>query len=152
MRFCLFILLAASLATAHAHGVQHRIEHGQALVITLSYGNDRPYAHEAFALFAGEDAKPTLKGRTDAAGRAVFIPGETTQWRFETHARHGHGAVFEFSVPAPPRSAANAPAPAVPPEQAPPPAGPSQTSLMLFGLSLVFGGFGAYQLFLRRQA
>lgn len=154
MRCCLFMLLFTSLATAHAHGVQHRIESGPAVIITLSYGNGKPYAHEPFALYAAGMPAPVIKGITDAAGRAVFIPDTTSEWRLEAHARHGHGTVFDFTVPA------VAPAPALEPAQnsSPPPApptpaldDPNQASLILFGLSLVFGGFGLYQLFLRRR-
>lgn len=157
--FCLPVLLAAGLSVAHAHGVTHAVERDQALVVRLAYSNGKPYAHEEFALYAAGAGKPHLKGRTDAAGRAVFIPGEATRWRFETHARHGHGTVFDFTVPAvvpPPAPAATAatqePGPPPPPVAATPvPDGPSQASLALFGLSLVFGGFGVYQLFLRRR-
>jgi nickel transport protein len=154
VRFCLFMLLASGLATAHAHGVQHRIEPGQAIVVTLSYGNGKPYAHEAFALYAAGTAKPMLKGITDAMGRAVFIPDAASQWRLETHARHGHGTVFDFTVPAAPPAppAAETQQSALPPAPpTPAPAGPNRASLILFGLSLVFGGFGLYQLFLRRR-
>lgn len=162
MRIALFLLAAAWLPTAFAHSVQHRLDTtAHAVVISLNYTNGKPFAHEKYALHAGDGARPELTGHTDSAGRVVFLPGAVTDWRLKTMAAHGHGLVIDLHLP-PAQPAQPVPPPATPPDPPTTPASPvqpapaesgqpSQASLALFGLSLLFGGFGAYQLFLRRR-
>lgn len=131
------------------------------MVLTLTYGNGKPFANEKYALYAESADQVLQSGHTDAAGRLFFVPGSMTRGRIKAQAHHGHGIVADFSVPllAPtPTTTATASTTApVPTEHAVaeiPPAAtlrPNPASLALFGLSLLFGGFGTYQLFLHRQ-
>jgi len=153
--FCLPIMLAWT-NPAQAHAVHHHIDTGDAIVITLSHGQGKPFAGEKYTLTPLNPAGLTaagLSGHTDSAGRIVFLPGEQQRWQLKAMTTHGHGVSIEFSVPAPiaqpPAEVAN-PAPALTPAPAIT-EGPSEASLALFGLSLIIGGFGAYQLFAHRR-
>lgn len=155
LRLGIFLLLAGWLAVSQAHGVRHEISTGPAVSLTLSYANGKPFANEPYALHADGAAKPTLTGHTDSAGRIIFLPGNTQQWRLKAQAAHGHGVNIEFTVPRPPPTPAAPPAPALSPSPSastsPESQRPNDASLALFGLALLLGGFGAWQLFMRRR-
>lgn len=159
MRIALFLLAAACSSLALAHSVQHHVATATgAAVITLSYANGKPFAHEKYSLQAAGSTRPDLTGHTDADGRIVFLPGATDNWHLKAMATHGHGLAIDLHLPPaqpvpPPATPPDPPTtPASPVQPAPAESGqPSQASLALFGLSLLFGGFGAYQLFLRRR-
>jgi|GEM_PF-1299391 len=157
MRRLFSLLLALFALPAFGHAVHHHIGErlDRAIVIALTYSNGKPFADERYRLYADGAANPTLSGRTDSAGRIVFLPGDAKRWRLATHARHGHGVALEFATPAAPSppSLPAAPAPTGPTDASPPAAasGPSRASLALFGFSLIFGGFGLYQLWGTRR-
>ncbi len=158
MRIGIFFLLAAWISPTLAHSVHHRIDAVQAaIVLTLSYGNGQPFAHEKYALYADKTEQPAQTGHTDADGRVIFVPASTEHWRIKAQSAHGHGLALDFTVPSavpPATTHALVPAPASPAlacTQAPATTAPNATSLALFGFSLLFGGFGAYQLVLRRR-
>lgn len=161
----LCLLLCYGPALALAHGVHHRIEAGNAVVITLTYANGKPFANQKYALTPVGQEKPRQLGNTDASGRIAFVPDAITDWRLQATAADGHGLKREFVLPppspAPPPAALPAsPASAVPaaaPAQATPtlsavPASetPPRWMMAVSGLSLIFGLFGLYQLFVRR--
>lgn len=151
------------LSPAQAHSVQHRIQATEAIVLTLTYGNGKPFAHEKYSLYAEQADQALQTGYTDSAGRVFFVPGSMTHGRIKAQASHGHGVVADFSVPSPTlpattSSTANTSATAqasqaVAVADAPHSATshPNTASLALFGFSLLLGGFGAYQLFLQRR-
>ncbi|MDP1653260.1 MAG: hypothetical protein Q8L56_11115 [Rhodocyclaceae bacterium] len=151
MRSVLPILAALCLSTAHAHEVRHRIENAQAAVVTLVYGNGKPFAHERYELSPRTADQPAQTGRSDSAGQVIFLPGDTREWRLKTFSAHGHGVDLEFDFPAapPPTKTETLAAPIVAQPVAEP--GPSRASLALFGFSALLAGFGIYQLFLRRR-
>lgn len=139
MRVLLFLLLMLSGA-ASAHEVLHAVETAGAVVLRLSYADGKPFSYEAYELYPGQNDIPAQVGRTDAGGRVVFLPGVSGQWRIRAFSADGHGVDLRFEAPAVASQAA-----AVTP-------GPNRVSLILFGLSLLLGGFGLYQLFLKRKS
>lgn len=139
----LLLLLALCAASARAHEVHHRIEATQAVVVTLTYANGEPFAFEKYALYPDGQATPQQVGNTDAHGRIVFIPGSTGHWRVQATSADGHGLNQSLSVPTTPSGHTGQSSPSA-----------SETTprwlLAGFGLALIFGLFGVYQLFSRR--
>lgn len=127
------------LAGAQAHEVHHRVDAASAVVVALAYANGEPFAYEKYALYPAGQETPTQVGNTDAAGRVVFIPGATREWRLQANSADGHGANLTFAAPA--TDAAKA----APRETTP------RGLLAGFGLSLIFGLFGLVQLFARKK-
>lgn len=140
-RFYIGILLwLLGSASGQAHEVHHQIEAAGAVAVRLSYADGKPFAFEAYEAYAEGQATPAHVGRTDATGRALFLPGDTRRWRLKAYAADGHGVDIRVEAPA---------VAAVP--CAMPPEGPNRASLLLFGLALLLGGFGLLQLWLRRK-
>ncbi len=139
MRALLLLLLMLSGA-APAHEVLHAVETSGAVVLRLSYADGKPFSYEAYELYPDQNEVPAQVGRTDAMGHVVFLPGVSKQWRIRAFSADGHGVDLHFETPAVAGQAA-----AVTP-------GPNRVSLVLFGLSLLLGGFGLYQLFLKRKS
>lgn len=138
--FTTIVLFLAGLMPAGAHEVHHTISTGNAVIVQLKYADNTPFAFEAFeAIPEGADT-PAQVGRTDAEGRAVFAPGAVKHWRFKAYGADGHGIGLNFDVPE--MSAANT---GKDRDEA-----PNRASLVLFGLSLLLGVFGLYQLWLRK--
>lgn len=138
----LALLLTLWIGQAAAHEVHHRVDTTAAVAVRLTYADGQPFAYEAFEATAEGAATPAQVGRTDAQGRAVFIPGDATRWRLRAFSADGHGVDIRFDVPA--LAAAAGPT-------APPPDASSRAALGLFGLGLLLGGFGLYQLWLKRK-
>lgn len=130
------LLFAAPCA---AHEVQHTIKTAGAVTVRLAYTDGKPFAYEAYELYpAGKDI-PAQVGRTDAHGRIVFIPGTNSSWRLKVFSADGHGADLRFESPA-------VTAPSAPADD-----GPTRSSLILFGLSLLLAGFGLIQFLIRKR-
>jgi nickel transport protein len=123
-------------AAAHAHQVVSTIGSAPATVATLTYADGKPFAYEAYELFAGGAETPRQVGRTDALGRVTFLPDGQQAWRLRAFTEDGHGIDTAFEVAPHPVSAATT-SPRLP--------------LALLGGSLVLALFGLYQLFLRRR-
>lgn len=138
MRTLIFLLCWIGTA-AQAHEVHHRIAATEAVVIALSYANGQPFAYEKYALTPAGQNAPMQVGNTDAQGRIVFVPGATAKWRLTATSADGHGVVFEFDVPTITSSADEADGAKTP-----------RWLLAGFGLSLIFGLFGLFQLFMRK--
>lgn len=135
------LLLCSGATVAQAHEVHHRIESQDAVVVSLAYANGEPFAYEKYALYpAGQDV-PAQVGNTDSAGRVVFLPGTTRQWRLQANSADGHGVHLEFAASASSVAATAAPAEAMP-----------RWLLAGFGLSILFGLFGLVQLFMRKKS
>lgn len=157
MRFVLLFLISLLASPGiRAHGVEHRIERGDALILTIRYSNGEPLAQASYSLYRGDAPAAVQTGRTDALGRVFFLDDDSdlpALWRIEVHARDGHGLKRELSLPPRPLASevASAPEPAPVVPVAPEEPGPNKASLALFGFSLILGGFGLYQLLLRRR-
>ena len=138
MKSLLAVLLFLA-ASAQAHEVHHRIEATDAVVITLTYANGQPFAYEKYALTPAGQETPQQVGNTDALGRIAFVPGAMLAWRLQATSADGHGVNQEFTVPATGTRAA--------PEVATMP----RWLLAGFGLALIFGLFGLFQLFMGKK-
>ncbi len=160
----LLLLVCVWTPLAQAHAVNHRIEVATAAIITLNYGNGRPFAHQQYALTPAGQSKPMQVGETDAQGRIAFVPGELRHWRLKASSADGHGVSRGIIVPAPtqletalPATAASTSVSSSPPMQADVPAADSLSCdppvwlRASIGLALMFGLFGLYQMFLRRR-
>lgn len=141
MRILPFLFMLWIGQTA-AHEVHHAVETTAAVAVRLTYADGEPFAYEAFEATPEGGARPAQVGRTDAQGRAVFVPGTATRWRIKAFSADGHGVDVRIEVPAvaPPTTGT-----------APPPDTPNRASLLVFGLGLILGGFGLYQLRLRKK-
>jgi nickel transport protein len=135
----LFFLLCCWATFAQAHEVHHRIAASGAVVISISYADGKPFAYEKYMLYPAGQETPQQVGNTDAAGRVVFLPGTTKDWRLQATSADGHGTNLEFAAPETGAPAGTAAAETTP-----------RWLLAGFGLSLIFGLFGLFQLFMRK--
>lgn len=133
------ILLALGATLAQAHEVHHGIEARGAVVVTLTYANGQPFAYEKYALTPAGQETPQQVGNTDAHGRVAFVPGAIEKWRLQVTSADGHGVNLEFATPAADVGGKSAEAPL------------PRWLLGGFGLSLIFGLFGLFQLFVRKK-
>jgi nickel transport protein len=136
----LWVLPAALLAGAlHAHSLVHTAQTGSALVVELRYGDGSPFSYEAAEVFRPGEAVPFLAGRTDANGRLAFVPDRPGEWRVRAFSEDGHGGDFTVTAGAGAGPAASAPA-------------LDAVGGLAVGLSILFGLFGLWSLFLRRKS
>jgi nickel transport protein len=135
----LFFLLLWPLA-AGAHEVHHAISAAGAVAISLSYADGRPFAYEKYELTPEGQQVPVQVGNTDAAGRVVFLPGGTRNWRLKAYSADGHGVDLRFESPTVTGTVAATAA-----------AKPDRVGQMVLGLAVLFGLFGLVQLFQRRR-
>lgn len=134
------LLLCAWSTFAQAHEVHQRIEATEAVVVTLTYANGEPFAYEKYALYPAGQETPLQVGNTDAAGRVAFVPGTVKNWRLAATSADGHGVNLDFAAP---ETVGAAAAPANEPLP--------RWLLAGFGLSLIFGLFGLFQLLMRKK-
>jgi len=136
---CLLALLPA-VGAAQAHQVLSSVSGAPATVVTLRYGDGKPFSYEGYELFRGGEGLPAQVGRTDAQGRVVFLPGAARQWHLRAFSQDGHGVDRRFEVAAP---------------QGTPAAAGDRTllhpALAILGGALLLTLFALYQLFLRRR-
>lgn len=140
MKAIVFLLTLWAVQAA-AHEVHHVVETTAAVAVRLTYADGQPFAYEAFEATPEGGPRPAQVGRTDAQGRAVFVPGATRRWRVKAVSADGHGVDLRIEVPTVAASTTTA---------TPPPDTPNRASLLVFGLGLLLGGFGLYQLRLRK--
>lgn len=156
----LLLLLCSPGALVQAHSVEVALEHADAIVVTLRYGDGRPFAHQRYSLTPAGAEKPLQSGVTDAHGRIVFLPGTTRDWQLKASSADGHGVKRTLVIPPPPVTATAGADIAPPPRTATPPAAPETSAACgqspwltaLTGIGLLFGSFGLYQLFGRRKS
>jgi nickel transport protein len=125
-------------------------------VITLSYGDGKPFAFEQYEVTPQGSEIPSQVGRTDALGRAAILPvfGQTLAGQslagqsleIVATTKDGHGA--RLTLPA--TDAGSAPSASPPP---PKPTFSESPRWMQFatGAGILFGLFGLLQLFTRRK-
>lgn len=110
-----------------------------AQLITLQYADGQPFAFEAYELYPAGETTPFQVGRTNAQGQLVFVPDSRSEWRLKAYSADGHGVDQTLtatpSQPGQPLTSTSLPRPL----------------LLVAGLGIIFGLFGFYQLFLRRQ-
>ncbi|HMM54640.1 MAG TPA: ABC transporter permease [Candidatus Desulfobacillus sp.] len=121
-----------------AHEVLHAVSAQSAVSVRLTFADGQPFAFEAFEVYAAGADKPQAVGRTDAQGRAVFVPPETGEVRFRAFSADGHGVDLKFD---PPRGS----------QAAAPAADGERGAKLILGAGLLLTLFGIVQLFARRE-
>lgn len=135
-RWVLIAMLAClHLSPAFAHEVHHSIGAQNAVSVRLTFADGRPFAFKAFEVYAAGSDKPHAVGRTDAQGRAVFLPPEAGEVRFRAFAADGHGVDLKFD----------------PPHGSVAVAAEDRSTKLIFGAGLLLALFGIVQLFARRK-
>lgn len=121
-----------------AHEVVVATGTSPATVVQLNYADGQPFAFEAYELYPVGSEIPAQVGRTDAAGRVVFVASGGQEYRLKAWSADGHGV--ERSVLA--SGEAGEPGVTQP---------ASRSGLLLAGLGGIFGLFGLWQLYLRKK-
>lgn len=85
-------------AGVFAHGVDYRIEYGEAVMVHFTSQHGGPMAGAGFRVFSPTGRELFVRGETDALGRAVFVPNQPGQWRVLMATEDGHGADVEVPV------------------------------------------------------
>lgn len=98
----IFLLLLAtaplSSVTAFAHGVDYRVVRGEAVLVHFSSHHDETMAGAGFRVFTPDGRRVFASGKTDALGRAVFVPDRPGNWRLLMATEDGHGAEVEIVI------------------------------------------------------
>jgi nickel transport protein len=156
MRKSLLAILFLMTLPAAAHHVGYEVDRGEAVVVSLAYGNGSPLAFDRYEIIAEGEEAPYQSGITDAMGRIVFLPDRTSTWRVRVFSEDGHGADFTFEAgPAEPAAAGpdREPVNTLMPEVVEAEnkrlverfAGP------VFGVGIILSAFALFSLFARRR-
>lgn len=138
MRVLLALPAALLAGTLHAHALSHTAQPGSAVIVELRYGDGSPFSYESAEVYRPGEAVPFLAGRTDANGRMAFVPDRAGDWRVRAFSEDGHGG--DFTVAAAGDAGTSTPA-----------AGLGTVGGLAVGLSILFGLFGLWSLFLRKK-
>jgi nickel transport protein len=130
------ILLAGAL---NAHTLNHSAQPGSAVIVELRYADGSPFSYESAEVYRPADTVPFLAGRTDANGRLAFVPDRSGEWRVRAFSEDGHGV--DFTVAAAPDGGPSAPS-----------TGLGTVGGLAVGLSVIFGVFGIWTLFVKRKS
>jgi len=134
------VLPAALLAgTLHAHSLTHTAQPGSAVIVELRYGDGRAFSYEAAEVYRPAESVPFLAGRTDANGRLAFVPDRSGDWRVRAFSEDGHGGDFTVAAVAEGGSSPSS-------------AGLGEVGGLAVGLSILFGLFGLWSLFIRKRS
>lgn len=112
---------------------------GNAVIVALRYGDGSPFSYESAEVYRPAESIPFLAGRTDANGRLAFIPDRAGDWRIKAFSEDGHGG--DFTVATTGEGGTSAPS-----------VGLGTLGGLAVGLSLLFGIFGVWSLFLRKRS
>lgn len=93
-----FLILLASEALAH--GVDHKVDRAEAVVVAFSSHHQAAMVDVGYRVFSPDGRSLFAQGRTDALGRAVFLPDAPGTWRVLMATDDGHGAEVEVLVEA----------------------------------------------------
>ena len=132
------VVAVLAAAPAGAHEILYEVATGAAVVVQLHDADGDAFAFEPYELYPRDADRPAQIGKSDAAGRVVFLPGDVRQWRLKAYSEDGHGLDVRFT--------AEGGAAAVPVVGSR--AGRNQW--IVTGVALLFGLFGLMQLFLGR--
>jgi nickel transport protein len=134
------LLSAALLAGAlHAHSLSHEAQTGSAVIVELRYGDGSPFSYETAEVYRPAESVPFLAGRTDANGRLAFVPDRPGDWRVRAFSEDGHGGDFTVAAAAEGGSSPSS-------------AGLGEIDGLAVGLSILFGLFGLWSLFIRKRS
>lgn len=143
MRFTQIWLAAVwmlwSVVPVDAHEILHTTTEGGAVIVTLTYGDGSPFSFESYELFRPGEDVPVQVGRTDRAGRIVFIPGVGGTWRIRAFSEDGHGADFTVDAGAKALTTSTEPRSL------------GRHEKILIGVGCILGIFGIISLWCRRR-
>jgi len=134
------VLPAALLAgVLHAHSLSHTAGQGSALIVELRYADGSLFSYEAAEVYRPAESVPFLVGHTDANGRLAFVPDRPGDWRIRAFSEDGHGGDFTVAAAAEGGSSPSS-------------AGLGEVGGLAVGLSILFGLFGLWSLFIRKRS
>ncbi|MES9970788.1 MAG: hypothetical protein ABW092_12210 [Candidatus Thiodiazotropha sp.] len=139
IRSILLLFLISHLPAALSHGVGLTMDRREAQVIWLAHEDDTPLANAAYELSVVGVNRPYQRGQTDALGRVVFIPGDSTQWRLRVFSEDGHGVDRTIELTA---------GEAVHSHHE---HGSSDLTKLILGVGVLLSGFGFLMLFAKRN-
>lgn len=135
----LLLVLGLCAFPALAHELRQEVSQAQAVVIRLTYGDNAPFAFEAYEIYPEGGKLPAQVGRTDAQGRVAFLPPQAGRWRVKTWSEDGHGLEFTLET-----GAGTTPAAVDRPLY-------ERHGRIVAGVALILGLFGLINLYLRRK-
>lgn len=155
------VLLAALLAArADAHGIHHKVTHGDTIVVELTHAGGAPFAGARYQVFRPGESGVFQSGVTDPRGRIAFVPDHEGGWRVRAFSEDGHGVDLVVEAAPPPTPAgvstgAPADAPADTAADAPVEATTTDSrrgrgARIVMGVVAIFAIFGGVALFLRK--
>lgn len=123
-----------------AHGVGYSIVDG-AVAVKGEYGDGMPMAHAEAEVWAPDGTAAAQQGSADRHGIIAFVPDRDGAWRVTLDDGMGHRveAVVDVGTGAPGSGIARRATPT------------GRFSAAVVGVSLIFGFFGLWSLFLRRE-
>ena len=139
MRLLLALAAALFAGTLQAHSLIHTAQPGSAVIVELRYADGSPFSYESTEVYRPAESVPFLVGRTDANGRLAFVPDRSGDWRVRAFSEDGHGG--DFTIAATPDGESSVPS-----------TGLSTIAALAVGLSVIFGIFGIWSLFVRRRS
>ncbi len=92
------IALLLSPEVARAHGANVQARNAEAVEIYATYDSGEPMVEAQVQIFAPDDPQhPYVQGKTDAAGRYVFVPTQPGNWEVSVR-QAGHGDIAVVPV------------------------------------------------------
>lgn len=152
----LSVVLLVTLPAA-AHHVSHEVTRGEAVLVSLAYGDGSPMSHDRYEIIAEGEETPFQAGVTDSGGRIFFQPDQLSTWRVRVFSEDGHGADFTFQAgpaeAAPAEPEASETAVQEPVQEAIPVEKPfiERFAGPVAGVGIIFGLFGLFSLFIRKR-
>jgi len=138
MRALLALPAALFAGTLHAHALSHTTQPGSAVIVELRYGDGSPFSYELAEVYRPAESVPFLAGRTDANGRLAFVPDRAGDWRVRAFSEDGHGGDFTVATGGEGGTPARS-------------EGLGTLGGFAVGLSILFGAFGLWSLFVRKK-
>lgn len=142
MKRLLFHLLILALLFPRwvlAHEIRHTVVRADAVVVTLAYADQTPFAFASYEVFRAGESAPFQTGKTDQQGRVTFLPDREGAWLVKAFTTDGHGLEVRLRTD---RSslAESENRPLV-----------DRYPRLSMGLGVIFGLFGLAMLFYRRR-
>jgi len=88
------MVLCLASAAASAHEIDWTVERSPALVVTVEYAGEGPFAFEGVEVREEGSTRPVAVGRTDARGKFAFVPPHPGRYEVRVTSGDGHGTVF----------------------------------------------------------
>jgi nickel transport protein len=98
IRVLLYILASISAISVSAHDLRYIVTDEHAVVVSLFFSEKHLFSYQSYEIFAPDNKIPVQVGRTDAAGRVVFLPDRSGVWRIKSFTEDGHGVDFTLDI------------------------------------------------------